>query len=816
MGTLKPPGDPGELRSAAARLSSAGNAATELADQLRSRGTGLVSSAAWVGEAARAFGSNIGIRASELDRVGPAMKSAGSSLSGFAVVLQRAQTGIPRLERKIGDLKDDRDELGNKVDHSDEIDGLRDEIQELLRQVDEAAAAAAGALNGLVPEPAPPAGMLAVPSLWDQLGGLFAPSDEIMSVIQGDEPFFNAQSLLFAILGIPPNILNNSKVGGLGFAFLTIPAGFTKDSLGQLLLSRRFFKNDLVNYGAAVGGNTLVGLVVEQLAVLASWRFGVTSAEIVAKGRAVPPLLRFLESRIGVATNVAPALRGKMLFSGLFKASALMGLGVQTWQLARPYAGLPEPIGTQPNGQPLYASNGDWAANMFYDTFLQMGTTIGAGIGMLKYGATKNPKQALIAASVGTAVSTTHSFLVKASLNPPPEAGLLRDTVVGAGHAMEFVGGVYRAPAADSVGQNVSSAVMNLGAATLGGAWEFVSRNTDPVVMVQRMWHSNDLDNDIHNLIGADERAALHDQFVKADNAWERAIVIDSPTSAGDAAMSLVLNAGDAFMNTWDGAAEWLESGKPVPVPFTDLELSNAPLPWVDPIDVPDADTAGQAQFARSGESWQRVETAAAYLAESGRNTVEGLFDYLTGPADDVPPYAAPAPLLAPTPEPAVTPTPTTDLPADQAPTAAPTPAPAPLPAQDATTPPVTATAPPVTGTAPPVTATTPPPVDQGQPPVDQGQPPVDQGQPPVDQGQPPVDQGQPPVETDPPPAAPAPVVHVVQPGDTLRSIAQATLGDEMRWPEIYRANADQIAHPDLIHPGQSFVIPDSEPALVP
>jgi nucleoid-associated protein YgaU len=72
------------------------------------------------------------------------------------------------------------------------------------------------------------------------------------------------------------------------------------------------------------------------------------------------------------------------------------------------------------------------------------------------------------------------------------------------------------------------------------------------------------------------------------------------------------------------------------------------------------------------------------------------------------------------------------------------------------------------------------------------------------------------PVRPGPPPAPPAPVTHVVQPGDTLRSIAQAALGDEMRWPEIYRANADQIANPDVIHPGQSFVIPDGEPALVP
>jgi nucleoid-associated protein YgaU len=280
--------------------------------------------------------------------------------------------------------------------------------------------------------------------------------------------------------------------------------------------------------------------------------------------------------------------------------------------------------------------------------------------------------------------------------------------------------------------------------------------------------------------------------------------VIGSPASAGDAAMSLVVNAGDAFINTWDGAAEYLQSGKPVPVPFTDWEIPNAPLPWVNPIDVPPQDTAGQANFARAGESWQRIETATSYLAESGRNTVEGLFDYLTGPTSDVPSYAPPAPEPAPTPEPPATPTPTGQA---QPPTATPT-------APPAATPPAPADQgqPFQTPTGTP----TAPPVDQAQPPVDQGQPPVDQAQSPVDQGQPPIDQGQPPVETGPPPAPPAPVVHVVQPGDTLRSIAQDALGDELRWPEIYRANAGQITDPDLIHPGQSFVIPDAEPALVP
>ena len=50
--------------------------------------------------------------------------------------------------------------------------------------------------------------------------------------------------------------------------------------------------------------------------------------------------------------------------------------------------------------------------------------------------------------------------------------------------------------------------------------------------------------------------------------------------------------------------------------------------------------------------------------------------------------------------------------------------------------------------------------------------------------------------------------VHVVQPGETLWQIAAALSGNPHRWPELYRANRDQIKDPSLLYPGQRLAIP--------
>ncbi|HEX5414660.1 MAG TPA: cellulase family glycosylhydrolase [Chloroflexota bacterium] len=49
---------------------------------------------------------------------------------------------------------------------------------------------------------------------------------------------------------------------------------------------------------------------------------------------------------------------------------------------------------------------------------------------------------------------------------------------------------------------------------------------------------------------------------------------------------------------------------------------------------------------------------------------------------------------------------------------------------------------------------------------------------------------------------------YVVQPGDTLASIAARFYGNPDAWPRLVKANADQISDPDLVRPGQALRIP--------
>jgi nucleoid-associated protein YgaU len=44
--------------------------------------------------------------------------------------------------------------------------------------------------------------------------------------------------------------------------------------------------------------------------------------------------------------------------------------------------------------------------------------------------------------------------------------------------------------------------------------------------------------------------------------------------------------------------------------------------------------------------------------------------------------------------------------------------------------------------------------------------------------------------------------------GDSLWRISQRTLGGGQRYAIIYRANREQIRNPNLIYPGQIFVLP--------
>ena len=44
---------------------------------------------------------------------------------------------------------------------------------------------------------------------------------------------------------------------------------------------------------------------------------------------------------------------------------------------------------------------------------------------------------------------------------------------------------------------------------------------------------------------------------------------------------------------------------------------------------------------------------------------------------------------------------------------------------------------------------------------------------------------------------------YTVQPGDSLWQIARRAYGDGRYWVLLYQANADRIANPNLIYPGQ-------------
>jgi nucleoid-associated protein YgaU len=62
---------------------------------------------------------------------------------------------------------------------------------------------------------------------------------------------------------------------------------------------------------------------------------------------------------------------------------------------------------------------------------------------------------------------------------------------------------------------------------------------------------------------------------------------------------------------------------------------------------------------------------------------------------------------------------------------------------------------------------------------------------------------------TAPKPAA-AERTYTVVAGDSLSKIAKKFYGDANKWRVIFEANRDQIKNPDLIHPGQTFKIPEA------
>ena len=56
----------------------------------------------------------------------------------------------------------------------------------------------------------------------------------------------------------------------------------------------------------------------------------------------------------------------------------------------------------------------------------------------------------------------------------------------------------------------------------------------------------------------------------------------------------------------------------------------------------------------------------------------------------------------------------------------------------------------------------------------------------------------------------PAETAVIVQPGNSLWRIARRVYGEGVRYSVIYQANREQIRNPDLIYPGQIFVVPST------
>jgi nucleoid-associated protein YgaU len=58
--------------------------------------------------------------------------------------------------------------------------------------------------------------------------------------------------------------------------------------------------------------------------------------------------------------------------------------------------------------------------------------------------------------------------------------------------------------------------------------------------------------------------------------------------------------------------------------------------------------------------------------------------------------------------------------------------------------------------------------------------------------------------------ALPGTRMYVVLPGNSLWWLARRTYGNGVRYTAIYQANRDHIRDPNLIYPGQVFLIPKS------
>jgi nucleoid-associated protein YgaU len=124
----------------------------------------------------------------------------------------------------------------------------------------------------------------------------------------------------------------------------------------------------------------------------------------------------------------------------------------------------------------------------------------------------------------------------------------------------------------------------------------------------------------------------------------------------------------------------------------------------------------------------------------------------------------------------------------------------------------------PAAGTADPVADPAPEAVAAAEPVVEPAPEPVAAAEPVVEPAPEPVAAAEPEVEPAPEviatadpavePAVVAPVTITVQPGFTLWGIADSMMGDGVMYVQVYEMNRDKIRDPDLIYPGQVFMVP--------
>jgi len=155
-----------------------------------------------------------------------------------------------------------------------------------------------------------------------------------------------------------------------------------------------------------------------------------------------------------------------------------MGLGIQSFNLARPYIPVDGPIGKDANGDNIYASNANWAFNFFYE--LNKGAmSVGAVTARLKWIATKSKTATWQTFAINYLLMFGQASVGWLKDNPAPN-GMLRDYTLAVGHSVDEANRIYLKPDANSVTENLQSTVYNSGVGVYTMLSSLMDRALDP------------------------------------------------------------------------------------------------------------------------------------------------------------------------------------------------------------------------------------------------------------------------------------------------------------------------------------------------